>query len=349
MNSCERFLAACKCEPLERPPLWVMRQAGRYLPEYRVMKEKYTFVEMVQTPQLAAEVTLQPMRRFALDAAIIFSDILVIPEAMGLPYSFREQGGIQMERRIRSLEDIERLSVDGIPEKLQYVAEALTVVRQELGEEKALLGFGGSPWTLATYMLEGGSSKNFTKSKHLLHSEPALFHRLMEKITVAVIDYFQMQIRAGVDAIQIFDSWGGVLSYHTFWDASAKYMARIVASVKGQVPVIVYSKGAHHWLEDLKRTGADVLGLDWSVSLAGFHDSLGGEIAVQGNLDPVYMSTSPQIVRHETLRILNEFGNRQGHIFNLGHGIHPDGKIECMEALVDTVSTFNNQNSPFED
>jgi uroporphyrinogen decarboxylase len=300
---------------------------------------------MVQSPELAAEVTLQPMRRFALDAAIIFSDILVIPKAMGIPYSFREQGGIQMEHRIDSAQDIDKLSTENIPEKLQYVADALTLARRELGNEKALLGFGGSPWTLATYMIEGGSSKNFTRSKYLLHSAPALFHQLLEKITAATIDYFEMQIQAGVDAIQIFDSWGGVLSYDTFWDASAQYMARIIESVQHRVPIIVYSKGAHHWSNDLKRTDADVLGLDWSISLADFHDSLGGNIAVQGNLDPVYMSITPDIVREQTLRILTEFGDRKGLIFNLGHGIHPDGKIECMEALVDTVTSFNIQRS----
>ncbi len=337
MNSRERFLAACRQEKLDYPPIWVMRQAGRYLPEYLELKAKHGFLKMVQTPNLASEVTLQPIRRFDLDAAILFCDILVIPEAMGQPYNFRDIGGIAMDFAVSSRKDIEKLSPDAIEDKLHYVAGAIEATREKLGEEKALIGFGGSPWTLATYMVEGGSSKNFARIKTLFYQEPELFSLLLQKITQALEKYFQMQIQAGVDALQIFDSWAGILSDHTYWDASAKYMAQLVESIQGQVPVIVYAKGAHHWSQTLARTKADVLGLDWSIPLSRFHDMLGGKFAVQGNLDPVLMSTSPEIVRKEARRILDDFGSRQGHIFNLGHGILPDAKVACMEALVETV------------
>jgi len=337
MNSRERFLAACECKPLDFPPVWLMRQAGRYLPEYRKLKEKHGFLHMVQTPELATQVTLQPVTRFAVDAAILFCDILVIPEAMGVAYSFRDVGGIQMEKTVCNKEDIARLSTCAIEEQLEYVAKAIELTKSELAGKTALIGFGGSPWTLATYMVEGGSSKNFALVKGLFYEEPALFHQLLEKLTEALIKYFKMQIRSGVDAIQIFDSWGGVLSHTTFWEASAKYMAEIVKELDNQVPIIVFSKGSHHWKEDLLKIKAPVLGIDSSISMAKFYDDCEGKIALQGNLEPVLMSTSPEAVTKETKRILEEMKNRPGHIFNLGHGILPSAKIECVEALINTV------------
>jgi uroporphyrinogen decarboxylase len=340
MNSRERFLAACRNEKTGRPPVWVMRQAGRYLPEYRALKEKHTFLEMVKTPDLATEVTLQPMKRFALDAAIIFSDILIIPEAMGQPFEFRETGGIAMAYAVDTEEKVAKLATSDIAEKLKYVSEALKQTRVELGNDKALIGFGGSPWTLASYMVEGGSSSSYAVIKKMLYTRPELFDALLMKITDALIEYFHTQVDAGVDAIQIFDSWAGVLSDHTYWDASAKYIAKIIRALQGKVPLILYPKGAHAWTEALGKTGADVIGVDWTISIGRFYDSLEGACAVQGNLDPALMSTDPGIVSTEVSRILRDFNNRGGHIFNLGHGILPDAKIECMEALIESVHSF---------
>ena len=335
-------------EALNRPPLWVMRQAGRYLPEYRAIKEQHSFVEMVKTPEIAAEVTLQPLKRFDLDAAIIFSDILVIPEAMGMPYSFRESGGIEMASRIESAEDVAKLDDHGIFEKLQYVGDALLLTRKLLGEEKALIGFCGSPWTVATYMIEGGSSKDFSRAKSLLIEKPELFHSLVEKITISTIDYLEMQINAGIDVVQIFDSWGGALTKDTFWKGSAQYMNEIVKAVGDKIPVIIFSKGSHDKISDLKEIGGNVYGVDSSILISQFWDDLGGEFAVQGNLNPDLMSTTPEIVKKEALKILNEFGERNGLIFNLGHGIKPDGKIECMQALVETIVNYDKDSHSIE-
>lgn len=340
INSRERFFAACNRKQLDRPPIWIMRQAGRYLPEYRALKEKHSFLKMVQTPDLATEVTLQPVRRYSLDAAILFSDILVIPEAMGQPYHFRKGGGIGMEFALDSKDRIDKLSATGIAEKLIYVTNAIRQIKADLNGEKALIGFAGSPWTLATYMVEGGSSKNYVKVKDLFYSNRDNFDLLLTKITDAVIEYFAMQIAAGVDIIQIFDSWGGILTSNTFWDASAKYMARIVESVDKRVPVIVYSKGSHNWQKDLLKTGADVLGLDWTYPIHRFYDDFKGTIAVQGNMDPTLLNTTPEIVSKEAFRILDSMAERNGFIFNLGHGILPEAKLECMEALVDTVVNY---------
>lgn len=340
MKSRERFRRACLCEPLDRPPIWVMRQAGRHLPEYRELKTKYTFHELVQTPELAHEVTMQPIRRYGMDAAIMFSDILVIPEAMGQPYEFRDGGGIEMAYRIESKADIDRLDGSAIEERLDYVAQTLRLLRKTLGDETALIGFGGSPWTLATYMVEGGSSKDYSRAKRLFYTEREQFDALMEKITEALIAYFKMQIREGVDAIQIFDSWGGVLAPNAFWEASAKWMARISEAVRDEVPVIVFSKGSHQNVSDLVRTKPNVLGADWTTSLVDFRNKLPEKIGVQGNLDPVILQTTPAIVRRETTEILESMRGKTGHIFNLGHGISPAAKIENMEALVSTVQEF---------
>ncbi|MEE8335218.1 MAG: uroporphyrinogen decarboxylase [Candidatus Neomarinimicrobiota bacterium] len=343
MNSRDRFLRACAKKPLDRPPVWVMRQAGRYLPEYRALKEKYSFLEMVQTPELALEVTLQPLKRFKLDAAIMFSDILVIPEAMGQPYSFPEGGGIQMDYKIRDKTPLEKLSTSHINEKLAYIYETIKMLKRELDGKQALIGFGGSPWTLATYMVEGSSSRSFAHIKSMLYSEPKMFHSLLKKITEALIIYFKSQIEAGVDVIQIFDSWGGILSPETFWNASGKYMARIISALGKKVPIIVYSKGSHGWVQDLNRLDADVLGVDWTISIRDFYESLGRKAAVQGNLDPALMSTKPDIVKKETLWILKEMENCPGFIFNLGHGILPDAKIENMEMLVETIINYKSE------
>lgn len=340
MTSRERFLAACACAPLDRPPVWIMRQAGRYLPEYRALKGKHSFLEMVRTPALATEVTLQPLRRFALDAAIIFSDILVIPEAMGQGYRFRDEGGIAMEFRLESAAQLDRLDVAGVTSRLDYVGQALASVKRELRGEKALLGFGGSPWTLATYMLEGGSADDFERSKSVFYSDRPFFEALLEKLTAALIEYFRMQIAAGADAIQIFDSWGGLIAGQDYEAASLRWIRRIIAALPPDFPVILYAKGAAPQLTDQAFSGARVLGVDWTVDLGVVRRLVPANIALQGNLDPVLMNTTPEIVQRETARLLETMRGAPGHILNLGHGIMPAARIECVQALVDTVTAW---------
>jgi uroporphyrinogen decarboxylase len=340
MTSRERFLAACACAPLDRPPVWVMRQAGRYLPEYRALKAKHSFLEMAQTPELAAEVTLQPLRRFALDAAIIFSDILVIPEAMGQGYHFREAGGIEMEFRLENRAQLDRLDPTAVTARLAYVAKALELVKADLKGQRALLGFGGSPWTLATYMVEGGSSDDYARIKQLFYTDRAFFDALMGKLTAALIEYFKMQIRAGADAIQLFDSWGGIIAGQDYEAASLRWMRAIIAALPKDFPVILYAKGVNSQLTDLAFSGARVLGVDWTVDLAVARRIVPANVCLQGNLDPVLMNTTPEIVRRETTRLLESLRGSAGHILNLGHGIMPEARIECMQALVDTVTSW---------
>lgn len=341
MTSRQRFLAACACQPLDRPPIWVMRQAGRYLPEYRALKAKSSFLHMVRTPELALEVTLQPLRRFDLDAAILFSDILVIPEALGQPYSFRDTGGIAMEYAISTRAQVDALAgPEAIEGRLDYVPAALRLIRQEVGDTKAVLGFGGSPWTLATYMVEGGSSSDFEKIKLLFYTDRALFDALLEKLTVALIAYFKLQIAAGADAIQIFDSWGGIISGPDYDAASLKWIKRIVAALPADFPIILYAKGTNPHLTDQAFSGVRVVSIDWTADLAVARRNLPDNVAVQGNLDPVLMQTTPEIVATEANRLLESMRGLPGHIFNLGHGITPKAKIECMESLVNTVTAW---------
>ncbi|HEX3857583.1 MAG TPA: uroporphyrinogen decarboxylase [Verrucomicrobiae bacterium] len=340
------FQNACRCLPVDRPPVWLMRQAGRALPEYRKLKEKYTFLQLVQTPELAAEVTLQPVRRFGFDAAILFSDILVIPEAMGQPYRFRETGGIEMDFKIQSAADIEKLSVAQVCEKLNYVAAALKILRKELGEQAALIGFSGSPWTLATFMMEGGSAEKFTKAKALFDSDKKTFSALMEKLTAAVAAYLQMQITADADTLQIFDSHGGHLPAADFQEASGRWMNEIISNLapkasRPKPPVIVFSLGTHDNWNDLVVTGANVIGIDWQFSLAEARKILPNNIGIQGNLNPALLAeATPEKVAAETNRLLAEMRGRNGYIFNLGHGVPPTAKLENIAALVETVKNF---------
>ncbi len=341
MTSRERFLAACACEPLDRPPIWVMRQAGRYLPEYRELKAKSSFLQMVKTPDLATEVTLQPLRRFPLDAAILFSDILVIPEALGQPYTFRDQGGIAMSHRIENRDHVAALApAEAVDERLQYVPDTLRILRRELAGQTALLGFGGSPWTLATYMVEGGSSDDFERIKSLFYTDRLLFDALLTRITEALIRYFRMQIAAGVDAIQIFDSWGGIIAGPDYVAASLHWIRQVVAALPPDFPVILYARGTCSHLTDQAFSGVRALSVDWTVDLGMVRHAVPGNVALQGNLDPVIMQTSPEIVRRESTRILETMRGTRGHIFNLGHGITPSAKIECMETLVNTVVSW---------
>ncbi len=340
MTSRERFLAAVACQPLDRPPVWLMRQAGRYLPEYRALKEKYSFVEMVRTPELATEVTLQPLRRFELDAAIIFSDILVIPEALGQPYRFKEAGGIEMEYALKSKEQIIRLTTRGAHNRLEYVALALQRTRSEIGNSKALLGFCGSPWTLAAYMTEGGSPSAKPAVLGLFRNDRPLFNQLMAILTEACTDYLKMQIDAGADAIQIFDSWASLCPDKDYRDASLCWINEIIASLPSNFPIILFAKGVAHQTEELIQTGAKIISYDWTVNLAQMKKQLPSGIAVQGNLNPDIMAGSPEETHQRSLELLESMRGLNGHIFNLGHGLTPQAKVENVQTLVETVCSF---------
>ena len=334
----QRFINACNCRPNDRPPVWLMRQAGRALPEYRTLKETYTFVQLCQTPDLAVEVTLQPVRRFGFDAAILFSDILVIPEAMGQTYRFKETGGVQMDFAVRSKADIDRLSVAQVCDKLSYVDKALRMLRQELSDQTALIGFSGSPWTLATFMMEGASVPKYSRALALFREDPKTYFTLAEKLTVAVTAYLKMQIATGIDALQIFDSHGGHLAAGEFQEASGRWMQDIVAKLGGACPKIVFSLGTHGNWPDLISTNANVIGIDWQTSLADVRKIIPEAIGLQGNLAPALLSDgTPEVVAAETRNILESMHGRPGHIFNLGHGLTPAAKLENIQVLVDTV------------
>jgi uroporphyrinogen decarboxylase len=354
----ERFNRAARCQAVDRPPVWLMRQAGRALPEYRKLKETYTFVQLVQNPELAVEVTLQPVRRFGFDAAILFSDILVIPEAMGQTYHFKETGGVIMDFAVTSRADIEKLSVERVVERLSYVDKALRILRQELGDQTALIGFSGSPWTLATFMMEGASVPKYSRALQLFREDPKTYYALAEKLTAAVTAYLQMQIATGVDAVQIFDSHGGHLAPTEFQEASGRWMREIIAALGtpnsgsasfnkstepadqeiGAPPVIAFSLGTHGNWPDLIATGANVIGIDWQTSMSEARKRIPENIGLQGNLSPTLISDgTPDVVAREAKNILETMRGRPGHIFNLGHGLTPAAKLENIAALVDTV------------
>jgi uroporphyrinogen decarboxylase len=317
-------------------PIWLMRQAGRALPEYRKLKERHSFLELVRTPELATEVTLQPIRRFGMDAAILFSDILIVPEAMGQGYHFRETGGVEMEFTLRTAADIERLSVEAIRERLEYVSQAIRQIKPELEGRTALIGFAGSPWTLANFMLEGGSAKAPKAALALLQNEPEVFQTLMRKLTRAVIELLQMQITAGVDAIQIFDSHGGLLPRNLFRAGSGLWIARIVQALRREVPVIVFSKGTRVW-QELVESGANVLGIDHGVQMKEVLPLLPDFVAAQGNLDPGLLVGEPELARLETLRLVSEINGRPGWILNLGHGLPPTANLDCISAVIEAL------------
>ncbi|MEX0321219.1 MAG: uroporphyrinogen decarboxylase [Puniceicoccaceae bacterium] len=339
MTSRERLLNAFTGKAPDRPPVWVMRQAGRYLPEYRALKEKYDFLTMVKNPELATEVTLQPLRRFAtLDAAIIFSDILIVPEAMGLPYSFREKGGIQMASAIRSRGEVENLKATGVAERTRYISDAIRLVRSELGDSKAVLGFGGSPWTLATYMIEGGSSNDYSHSRAMFKEQRDLFDLFMEKLCEGIIDLFKSQIEAGVDAIQIFDSWAAAAPEGQYWDCSLKWIQRIISALPESTPIILFAKGMSDHRGELVKTGARALAADQSVNLAAWRTHLPQNMTVQGNLDPELMPGDPHEAANATRKLLDSMSPWKNYIFNLGHGITPNARIETMEAVLETIA-----------
>ena len=339
----DRLLRALRREPVDRTPIWIMRQAGRYLPEYRHVRERAgSFLELCRTPELACEVTLQPVERFNLDAAILFSDILTIPAAMGLGLHFVEGEGPRFERPLRSAADIERLGAPDPEQELAYVPDAVRTIRSALAGRVPLIGFAGSPWTLATYMVEAGASRDFRRIKGLLYDEPAALQRLLDVLVDAVTDYLNAQIRAGAQAVQIFDTWGGVLTPGDYRRFSLDAMARIVAGLEREregrpVPVILFTKGGGAWLEAMAETGCDALGLDWTTDMADARRRVGDRVALQGNLDPVALFARPERIRDAAGEVLAAFGEGSGHVFNLGHGILPQTNPEHVDALVHAV------------
>ena len=339
----DRFLKALRREPVDCTPVWIMRQAGRYLPEYRATRaEAGDFLTLCKTPDLACEVTLQPLRRFDLDAAIIFSDILTIPDAMGLGLTLNEGIGPRFDSPLRRKSDIDNLPEVDVDSQLNYVMEAIRITRTELAGKVPLIGFTGSPWTLATYMVEGGGSKEFQYVKGILHDDPDTMHRLLGKITAAVIDYLKAQIVAGAQAVMVFDTWGGTLSPLAYQQFSLSYMTTIVEALKSDsstadTPVTLFTKGGGGWLESIAESGCDAVGVDWTIGLDEVRQRIGDKVAIQGNMDPTVLYASAQKVEQEAARIIEEFGDHPGHIFNLGHGIHPGINPDNVEALVDTV------------
>ena len=344
----DRFLRALRREPVDYTPVWLMRQAGRYLPDYReTRKAAGSFLAMAKNPEIACEVTLQPLRRFELDAAILFSDILTVPDAMGLGLYFVEGEGPKFQRPIREEADVARLAVPDMETGLRYVMDAIRVIRRELGGKVPLIGFSGSPWTLACYMVEGGGSDNYSKIKAMAFNRPDLLHRLLGVVTDAVIAYLAAQRAAGAQALQVFDTWGGVLSPTLYREFSLPYLERIARELPrgegGQrTPLILFGKGNAPHLEALAATGTDAVGVDWLVGMDEAARRIGGKVALQGNLDPATLYGSPQAIAREAARVLDDYaagngGSREGHVFNLGHGMSPDMDPEHVAALVEAV------------
>ncbi len=340
----DRYLNALLRQPVDRTPVWVMRQAGRYLPEYREVRAKAgNFMTLCTTPELACEVTLQPVRRFALDAAIIFSDILTIPDAMGLGLHFVSGEGPKFNHRIQSASDITRLGIPDMEQELGYVMNAIRLARRELNGQVPLIGFSGSPWTLACYMVEGGASKDFAKVKGMLFDQPGLMHALLDILAQSVTAYLNAQIAAGAQAIMIFDTWGGTLSTTNYLEFSLRHMQQILDGLTRKsegrtVPVTFFTKGGGQWLEAMADTGVDALGLDWTTDIAHARTRVGDNVALQGNMDPCVLYASPDRIEAEIAQILDRFGHGpSGHVFNLGHGIHPTIEPDKMAHLVDCV------------
>ena len=339
----DRFLRALQKQPVDITPVWMMRQAGRYLPEYRATRARAgDFMTLCKTPELATEVTLQPLERFSLDAAILFSDILTIPDAMGLGLYFAEGEGPRFEHPLRTQSDINKLVVPDMYDDLGYVMQAVSMIRRELDGRIPLIGFSGSPWTLATYMVEGSSSKEFARVKGMLYEQPALMHQLLDVLAQTVTTYLNAQIEAGAQAVMIFDTWGGVLTTRDYQQFSLDYMQKIIAGLTREhegrrVPVVMFSKGGCQWLEDQAGVGADALGLDWTLDIGRARDRVGDRVALQGNMDPCVLYSSPERIREEVAFILSSYGKGSGHVFNLGHGIHQHVDPEHARAFIDAV------------
>lgn len=339
----DRFLRALNRQPVDRTPVWMMRQAGRYLPEYRETRAKAgDFMSLCSNPELACEVTLQPLERYPLDAAILFSDILTIPDAMGLGLYFETGEGPRFRKPLTDAKAIESLEVIDPLRDLPYVTDAVRLIRKELNGRVPLIGFSGSPWTLATYMVEGGSSKDYRRTKAMLYNTPELAHHLLDVLADSIIAYLNAQIEAGAQAVQIFDSWGGALSYNAYQEFSLAPMQKIIQGLHKEwdgrkVPAIMFTKGGGQWLELMADTGADCLGLDWTTDIGSARQRVGEKVALQGNMDPAVLYANPERIREEVANILQRFGHGSGHIFNLGHGVTPEVDPEHAGAFFDAV------------
>jgi len=345
----DRLIRALLRQPVDVTPVWVMRQAGRYLPEYRATRARAgSFNNLFKSPELACEVTLQPLERFDLDAAIIFSDILTIPDAMGLGLYFVEGEGPCFERPVRSDADVKALGVPDPEHAMGYLMDAIRLVRRELNGKVPLIGFSGSPWTLATYMVEGGSSKEYSAVKGMMFDRPDTMHRLLDVLARTVTVYLNAQIAAGAQAVMIFDTWGGVLTPRDYQEFSLRYMSDIVAGLTREhdgrrVPVILFTKGGGQWLDLMAGSGCDALGVDWTTDLSTARARVDGRVALQGNMDPNILYASPRRIRDEVAAVLASYGPGPGHIFNLGHGVHPKIDPEHVKVMIDTVHELSRQ------
>ncbi len=339
----DRLLKALLRQPVDKTPIWIMRQAGRYLPEYKATRaDAGSFMDLCKNPELACEVTMQPLRRFDLDAAILFSDILTVPDAMGLGLYFVEGEGPKFSNPANNKQAIDKLFVPDPEDNLGYVMDAVRTIRKELAGSVPLIGFAGSPWTLATYMVEGSSSKTFAKIKTMLYKEPALLHKLLEVTAQSVTQYLNAQIRAGAQAVMIFDTWGGALSHSAYTEFSLYYMKQIkdglIRENEGKVvPVVMFTKGGGIWLEQQAATGVDALGIDWTVDINKARIQVGDKVALQGNMDPCALHGSEESIKQEARKVIEGFGKGSGHVFNLGHGIQPEMNPDKVKVLVDYV------------
>lgn len=343
----DRFLRALTGQPVDVTPVWMMRQAGRYLPEYRATRKLAgDFMSLCQSPELACEVTLQPLRRYAMDAAILFSDILTIPDAMGLGLYFSEGEGPRFHKTVRTAADVEQLPIPNIARDLGYVTDAVSLIRRELNGSVPLIGFSGSPWTLATYMIEGSGSKDFRHAKAFMYNQPEQMHLLLDKLAQSVTAYLNAQIAAGAQAVQIFDTWGGILTTQAYREFSLAYMKKIVTGLTREsegrkVPVILFTKNGGLWLQDIADSGCDCVGLDWTIEIGRARSLIGNKVSLQGNMDPSILYSTPDSIRAEVRRILASYGDGNGHVFNLGHGITPDVDPANVSAFVDAVHEYS--------
>ncbi|MGB5226954.1 MAG: uroporphyrinogen decarboxylase [Eudoraea sp.] len=333
------FLRALQGETVERPPVWMMRQAGRYLPEFMKIKEKYDFFTRCQTPELASEITVQPIRRYGMDAAILFSDILVIPQAMQIEVQMKPDFGPYLPKPIRSQKDVDRVLVPDVYEELDYVMLAITATKEKLEDEIPLIGFAGSPWTILCYCVQGQGSKTFDKAKEFCFTQPIAAHNLLQKITDTTISYLKAKVKAGVNAVQIFDSWGGMLSPNDYKEFSWYYIQQIIDALKEETQVIVFGKGCWFALSDMAKSGAAALGVDWTCSARNARYLTGGKITLQGNFDPARLLSPPQVIKKMVTQMINEFGKDQ-YIVNLGHGILPNVPVENAKAFIDAVKEY---------
>lgn len=345
----DRFLRAIWHKPVDMTPIWIMRQAGRYLPEYRdVRQQAGSFMKLCQTPELACQVTLQPLARFPLDAAILFSDILTIPDAMGLGLHFKEGEGPAFTQPVQTAKAIQALRVPNPEESLSYVLDAIKLIQRELAGKVPLIGFCGSPYTIATYMVEGRAEKSFPLIRKMRQESPELLHQLLDTLAQSVAAHLNAQIKAGVQAVMIFDTWGGMLDTANYQQFSLRYVKQVIDNLtkehQGQrIPVILFTKAGGRWLELMTETGCHMLGVDWLENLTDARKRVGQQVALQGNLNPSILLESPEKIRAEVARVLEEYGHGSGHIFNLGHGITPDVPPEHVAVLVDAVHNLSKQ------